>query len=79
MARVIQAWKTDFFPCHGNISEEVLALDTGQWVYLNPVSGDAVYETLEEALEACTGNLEPSDSLCAAWHGRDYPVQDTHP
>lgn len=72
--RVIAAYTTNHFPLGGNLPEEVLELETGEGVYLNPGLEDEVYPDLDEALARCTGTPEDDDDLLAAWDdGYDIP------
>ena len=75
MAQVIRAWKTDVRPWDGNITEEVLALDNGQGVYLNPGEEDTWYACIADALAACAGIPYESSSLLAAWAEVPYPPE----
>jgi hypothetical protein len=75
MIAVTKAYTTDHFPLGGNLSEEVLVLADGRAVYLNPGQDDEIYETLDDAEEACVGTIEASMSLLAAWSaGYDAPA-----
>jgi len=64
---VVAAFKTDHFPLDGNLAEEVLILNNGQAVYLNPDLPDQICASQEDALSMCIGHPTPSASLLTAW------------
>ena len=74
---VIAAWKTDAYPLGGNLPEEILLLDNGRAIYLNPGLPDEVCVSLEAAVARCAGTPVVADTLLAAW--RDgYTIAEHH-
>ena len=70
---VIAAWKTDRYPLGGNLAEEILVLDDGRAIYLNPGLPDEVCEDFDAAVARCEGAPEVAPALLVAW--RDgYPL-----
>lgn len=55
--QVIRYFKTNHYPLNGNIPEEILLLEDGRAVYLNPSESDKVFNSLEEASDYAVDEL----------------------
>ena len=70
MARVIKAYTTNHRPDGGNLTEEILVLETGQAVFLTPDDVDTICADEDTAWACAYGTPEESEespALLAAW------------
>lgn len=76
-AKVIQAYKTDFFPNGGSVSEEVLVLENDAAIYRWPGAKDSLFLSLADLKKhGLVGNLVPSQTLLESWKNGYPPKQE---